>query len=153
MLLHCFARSGSDVSQNNDAINGHHQSEGQLSSEGAQNSADVATQTSLEEPNMCNGHAVHNNGTVENNGTESDMERALEHQAQFIAQYEDEEKVQREWEDKFRENNGSTPVCPVCSLVFCSCLGGNFGLYTYEWVFPTYIISLVGETCEINRIN
>ncbi|GMP22402.1 hypothetical protein CsSME_00000450 [Camellia sinensis var. sinensis] len=37
------------------------------------------------------------------------MERALEHQAQLIGQYEEEEKAQREWEEKFRENNNSTP--------------------------------------------
>ncbi|KAK9075122.1 hypothetical protein SSX86_003441 [Deinandra increscens subsp. villosa] len=95
--------SGSDVSQNDDATNGHHENEGQTSSEGVQNSADVATETSVEEPNMCNGYAV------ESNGTEKEMESALKHQAQFIAQYEEEEKEQREWEDKFRENNGSTP--------------------------------------------
>lgn len=44
-------------------------------------------------------------------GRDKDMERALEHQAQLIGQYEAEEKAQREWEEKFRENNGSTPVC------------------------------------------
>ncbi|EEF28720.1 hypothetical protein RCOM_0152200 [Ricinus communis] len=38
-----------------------------------------------------------------------DMEKALEHQAQLIGQYEAMEKVQREWEEKFRENNSSTP--------------------------------------------
>ncbi|GKD93162.1 hypothetical protein Tco_1372999, partial [Tanacetum coccineum] len=57
----------------------------------------------MEVPTSCNGHSV------QNYGTERDMERALEHQAQFIARYEAEEKAQREWEDKFRENNGSPP--------------------------------------------
>jgi hypothetical protein len=38
------------------------------------------------------------------------MEKALEHQAQLIDRYKTMEKVQREWEEKFRENNGSTPV-------------------------------------------
>ncbi|CAL5322229.1 unnamed protein product [Camellia sinensis] len=42
-------------------------------------------------------------------GSDKDMERALEHQAQLIGQYEEEEKAQREWEEKFRENNNSTP--------------------------------------------
>ncbi|KAK1431433.1 hypothetical protein QVD17_07892 [Tagetes erecta] len=102
-IRHREQRSGSDVSQNNDATNGHHQHEGQMSSEGVQNSADVATETSLEELNMCNGHVV------QNNGSGRDMERALEHQAQLISQYEEEEKAQKEWEDKLRENNGSTP--------------------------------------------
>ncbi|MED6148160.1 hypothetical protein PIB30_050517 [Stylosanthes scabra] len=38
-----------------------------------------------------------------------DMEKALEHRAQLIDRYEAMEKAQREWEDKFRENNTSTP--------------------------------------------
>ncbi|KAE8709204.1 Detected protein of unknown function [Hibiscus syriacus] len=40
---------------------------------------------------------------------EKDMERALEHQAQLIDRYEAMERAQREWEEKFRENNSSTP--------------------------------------------
>lgn len=40
-----------------------------------------------------------------------DMEKALEHQAQLIGRYEAMERAQREWEEKFRENNNSTPVC------------------------------------------
>lgn len=44
-----------------------------------------------------------------NDGSEKDMERALERQAQFIARYEAEEKAQREWEDKFRENDWCDP--------------------------------------------
>ncbi|OIV88995.1 hypothetical protein TanjilG_07619 [Lupinus angustifolius] len=39
----------------------------------------------------------------------NNMEMALEHQAQFIDQHEAMEKAQREWEDKFRENNSNTP--------------------------------------------
>lgn len=49
------------------------------------------------------------NGSGYDRGKE--MERALEHQAQLIGQYEEMEKAQREWEEKFRENNNSTPVC------------------------------------------
>lgn len=79
-IRHREHKSGGDVSQNDDVANGHGEDEGRASSKG-----------------------------VKNNGSEKDMERALEHQAQFIAQYEAEEKAQREWEDKFRENNGSTP--------------------------------------------
>lgn len=41
----------------------------------------------------------------------NDMEKALKCQAQLIDQYEAMEKAQREWEEKFRENNNSTPVC------------------------------------------
>ncbi|XP_015076660.1 uncharacterized protein LOC107020712 isoform X2 [Solanum pennellii] len=33
------------------------------------------------------------------------MERALQHKAQLIGKYEAEEKAQREWEEKYRENN------------------------------------------------
>ncbi|KAK6156306.1 hypothetical protein DH2020_010554 [Rehmannia glutinosa] len=39
---------------------------------------------------------------------DDDMESALQHQAQLIGQYEEEEKAQREWEEKFRENNSGT---------------------------------------------
>ncbi|KAI3423031.1 uncharacterized protein J3R85_011314 [Psidium guajava] len=50
-------------------------------------------------------------GVLKNNddGGERDMERALEHQAQLIGRYEAMEKAQRDWEEKFRENNSSTP--------------------------------------------
>ncbi|KAL3838220.1 hypothetical protein ACJIZ3_022811 [Penstemon smallii] len=37
-----------------------------------------------------------------------DMESALRHQAKLIGQYEAEEKAQRDWEEKFRENNSGT---------------------------------------------
>lgn len=36
---------------------------------------------------------------------EKDMEKALEHQARLIGRYEAMERAQREWEEKFRENN------------------------------------------------
>ncbi|KAF8021834.1 hypothetical protein BT93_G2085 [Corymbia citriodora subsp. variegata] len=51
------------------------------------------------------------NGILKSNddGGERDMERALEHQAQLIGQYEAMEKAQRDWEEKFRENNSCTP--------------------------------------------
>ncbi|GFZ14629.1 hypothetical protein Acr_24g0008190 [Actinidia rufa] len=42
-------------------------------------------------------------------GSDNDMERALDHQAQLIGRFEEEEKAQREWEEKFRENNNTTP--------------------------------------------
>ncbi|GKC14623.1 hypothetical protein Tco_1011405 [Tanacetum coccineum] len=104
-IRHREHRSVANGSQNGDAING---------PEDDLNSADVATESlerldireekdPMEVSTSCNGHSV------QNYGTERDMERALEHQAQFIARYEAEEKAQREWEDKFRENNGSPP--------------------------------------------
>ncbi|KAK7279546.1 hypothetical protein RJT34_24599 [Clitoria ternatea] len=46
---------------------------------------------------------------VDGYGRKEDMEKALEHQAQLIDQYEAMEKAQREWEEKFRENNSTTP--------------------------------------------
>lgn len=52
-------------------------------------------------------------------GSGKDMELALARQAQLIGQYEEEEKAQREWEEKFREHNSSTPVCLVISVVKC----------------------------------
>ncbi|KAK4776432.1 hypothetical protein SAY86_005120 [Trapa natans] len=41
-------------------------------------------------------------------GADGDMKRALENQAQLIGQHKDMEKEQREWEEKYRENNSST---------------------------------------------
>jgi hypothetical protein len=55
---------------------------------------------------------VGNNGLDCNEyGGDKDMEKALEDQAQLIGRHEAMEKAQREWEEKFRENNSSTPVC------------------------------------------
>ncbi|KAJ9175425.1 hypothetical protein P3X46_013982 [Hevea brasiliensis] len=57
-----------------------------------------------------NGQNMSSNGIDYNvYGGDRDMEKALEHQAQLIGQYEAMEKAQREWEEKFRENNNSTP--------------------------------------------
>ena len=56
-------------------------------------------------------NATNSNHHLNRNGRDKDMEMALEHQAQLIGQYAAEEKAQREWEEKFRENNNSTPVC------------------------------------------
>ncbi|XP_019151289.1 PREDICTED: uncharacterized protein LOC109148026 [Ipomoea nil] len=40
---------------------------------------------------------------------DGDMEKALQHQAKLIGQYEDEERAQREWEEKYRENTSFMP--------------------------------------------
>lgn len=53
-------------------------------------------------------------------GGDKDMEKALEHQAQLIGRYEEMEKVQRDWEERFRENNNSTPVCSSELMWFIS---------------------------------
>ncbi|KAL5733653.1 hypothetical protein ACOSQ2_033345 [Xanthoceras sorbifolium] len=42
-------------------------------------------------------------------GVDKDMEKALEQRAQLIGKYEEMEKAQREWEERVRENNSSTP--------------------------------------------
>lgn len=47
------------------------------------------------------GAGLHANG-IDRYG---DMERALEQQAQLIGRFEAEENAQREWEEKYRENN------------------------------------------------
>ncbi|CAL5209117.1 unnamed protein product [Lathyrus oleraceus] len=52
---------------------------------------------------------VNKNHHEDEYGREENMEKALEHQAQLIDQFEAMEKTQREWEDKFREKNSTTP--------------------------------------------
>ncbi|KAL5581453.1 hypothetical protein UlMin_013895 [Ulmus minor] len=56
---------------------------------------------------------------------DEDMEKALEHQAQLIGQYEEIEKAQREWEEKFRENINNTPVCFIRNFILDPCDPGN----------------------------
>ena len=65
-----------------------------------------------------------NQGPARNSGnysnvyrSEKDMEKALEYQSQLIGRYEEEEKAQREWEEKFKEDNNSTPACLVSSFI------------------------------------
>ncbi|CAI9759802.1 unnamed protein product [Fraxinus pennsylvanica] len=61
-------------------------------------------------PLMSENHRQETNGHYfGRHGRDNDMERALQHQAQLIGQYEEEEKAQREWEEKFRDNNSYTP--------------------------------------------
>lgn len=62
---------------------------------------------------------VNKNHHVDRCGRKEDMEKALEHQAQLIDRFGAMEKAQREWEEKFRENNNSTtPVCFSYSKCF-----------------------------------
>lgn len=56
-------------------------------------------------------------------GGEKSMQRALENQPVLFGRYEVEEKAQREWEEKFRENNSSNPD---------SCEPGNHSDVTEE---------------------
>lgn len=64
---------------------------------------DVPVTVVWESRSASNGHYLNNDRG------NRDMERALQHQERLIGQFEAEEKAQREWEEKFRENNGSTP--------------------------------------------
>ncbi|XP_060963795.1 uncharacterized protein LOC115706120 isoform X1 [Cannabis sativa] len=52
---------------------------------------------------------INNHIDVNGHGKDRDMKKALEDQAHLIDQYEEMEKAQNEWEEKFRENNISTP--------------------------------------------
>lgn len=44
------------------------------------------------------------------NGQDDDGKRALQHQAQTTDQYEAEDKAQRDWEEKVRENSSCVQV-------------------------------------------
>lgn len=102
------------------------------------------------------------NYNVDAYGGERDMEKAIEQQAQLIGRYEAMEKAQREWEEKFRENNNSTPVCytitylshmlficyfkPSCCLVVHLWLwevGQDvvFGYPLFDWNFQGFVFS------------
>ncbi|CAN0900633.1 hypothetical protein LINGRAHAP2_LOCUS20953 [Linum grandiflorum] len=73
-----------------------------------------------------------------------DMEKALEQQAELIERYDDMEKAQREWEEKFRENASSTPD---------SCDPGNRSDVTEEAPYETKEQSphTVGSTARIAK--
>ncbi|KAF5742600.1 hypothetical protein HS088_TW09G00651 [Tripterygium wilfordii] len=62
----------------------------------------------LENDGSENGKRLTSN-EVDFTGRERKMEQALEDQAKLIDKYEAMENAQREWEEKFRENNCSTP--------------------------------------------
>lgn len=69
------------------------------------------------------GQECNASSPIHNLGCDGDMERALEHQAQLIGRYEAQEKAQRDWEEKYGENNISTPD---------SCEPGNHSDVTEE---------------------
>ncbi|XP_047964755.1 uncharacterized protein LOC125209189 [Salvia hispanica] len=91
-------------------------------SKGSSNCSDGEAVASPETSGYANGEnppektvSGKSNGTQKVNGhhfgvpeKDKDMESALLHQAQLICRYEEEEKAQREWEEKFRENNSGT---------------------------------------------
>ncbi|XP_022742133.1 uncharacterized protein LOC111293606 isoform X2 [Durio zibethinus] len=67
---------------------------------GLVNSSEVHTNHSESEPDILPMHSEIG---------EKDMAKALEDRAQLISRYKAMERAQREWEEKFRENNNSTP--------------------------------------------
>lgn len=71
----------------------------------------------LSHPRECDASSSHKHKSS------GDMERALEHQAQLIGCYEAQEKAQRDWEEKYGENNSSSPD---------SCEPGNHSDVTEE---------------------
>lgn len=84
------------------------------SSEGFPNCSDggsniVIIESKIEEEDELEANSVNKNHHVDGYGRERDMEKALDDQSQLIDQYEAMEKAQREWEEKFRENNSTTP--------------------------------------------
>ncbi|XP_022641119.1 uncharacterized protein LOC106772435 isoform X2 [Vigna radiata var. radiata] len=84
------------------------------SSEGFSNFQDggsniLKIESKIQEENGSEANLLSKNRNIDGYGREKEMEKALEHQAQLIDQYEAMEKAQREWEDKFREHNSTTP--------------------------------------------
>ncbi|TKY51690.1 micronuclear linker histone polyprotein isoform X1 [Spatholobus suberectus] len=84
------------------------------SSEGFPNFSDGGSnipkiESKIQEEDGSEANLLNKNHHIDGYGREKDMEKALEHQAQLIYQYEAMEKAQREWEEKFRENNSTTP--------------------------------------------
>jgi len=93
-----------------------HENEFVFSSEGYPNSSVGGSnipriESKVPEEDESEPNLVHKNRHVDGYGREGDMEKALEHQAQLIDRFEAMEKAQRQWEEKFRENNSTTPVC------------------------------------------
>lgn len=84
------------------------------SSEGFPNFSDSGSnilkiESKIQEEDGSEANLLNKNHHADVYGREKDMEKALEHQAQLIDRYEAMEKAQREWEEKFRENNSTTP--------------------------------------------
>lgn len=56
------------------------------------------------------GNRVANSFYSDGNGLNEDIDGTLQHQAQFVGQFEAKEKGQQEWEEKVRENSSSVQV-------------------------------------------
>ncbi|XP_058087329.1 uncharacterized protein LOC131234455 [Magnolia sinica] len=74
--------------------------------------SETRVSSSLDDQRKENGAGLHSNGS----DRDAEMERALEQQAQLIGRFEAQENAQREWEEKFRENNGHTLDCEPGNL-------------------------------------
>ncbi|XP_058204984.1 uncharacterized protein LOC131318944 isoform X2 [Rhododendron vialii] len=138
MLCGWVVRSATEESQSDNIMLSPQQNGVATFSEGLPSRSDTGTEIMREgaeqDANICLGAPV--SGDIKNQrmvangsdylntrGSGKDMELALAHQAQLIGQYEEEEKAQREWEEKFRENNSNTPD---------SCEPGNHSDVTEE---------------------
>ncbi|KAJ0047158.1 hypothetical protein Pint_05867 [Pistacia integerrima] len=95
-----------------------------------------------------NGKNV-SSGNVDFNehGGETTMEKALENQAQLIGKYEEMEKAQREWEERFRENNNSTP-CLILIYPFPDVIG-DYNTQAYDSCDPGNQSDVTEEREEI----
>lgn len=105
------------------------------SSEGFSNFQDggsniLKIESKIQEENGSEANLLSKNRNIDGYGREKEMEKALEHQAQLIDQYEAMEKAQREWEDKFREHNSTTPVCMIHrDLLYSKCFSLKLGVW------------------------
>lgn len=134
MLCGWVVRSATEESQSDNIMLSPQQNGVATFSEGlpsrSDTGAEILREGAEQDANICLGTPV--SGDIENQrmvangsnylntrGSGKDMELALAHQAQLIRQYKEEEKAQREWEEKYRENNSNTPVCLVSSVVKC----------------------------------
>lgn len=117
-----------------------HASEFVSSSKGFPNCSDggsniLGIESKIPEEDESQVNLGNKNHHVDGHGRENDMEEALEHRAQLIDQYEAMEKTQREWEEKFRENTSTTPVCFIWTYHILSAFSLNLlmfgcGMYT-----------------------
>jgi hypothetical protein len=112
----CFLRSVVEESKDKSVNGNFKENEFVFSSEGYPNSSVGGSnipriESKIPEENESEMNLVNKNHHVDRYD-KVDMEKALEHQAQLIDRFEAMEKAQRQWEEKFRENNSSTtPVC------------------------------------------
>ncbi|KAF8395353.1 hypothetical protein HHK36_019299 [Tetracentron sinense] len=81
----------------------------EISREGSKNEEELGLLEGIVSDSFENRKVANDGLYVEGSRRDTEMERALEQQAQLIDQNEAEENAQREWEEKFRENSSCTP--------------------------------------------